>query len=443
MPSIKVSSQFKTQAYKTIFSILFFIIVYILLLLLAVGILAICTYGAVFLVTSAPSFITLMIGLGLIGVGFFILYFMMKFLFTKKKSDYSNLTEIDIYNEHELRKMIQELVIEVGTDFPKKIYVSPEVNASVFYDSSFWSMFFPVRKNLHIGLGLVNTNTVTELKGILAHEFGHFSQKSMKVGSFVYNVNRIIYNLLYDNKDYNSIASKWASSSRYFAVLMYIAIAFNNMTQYILQFVYKIVNVNYMGLSREMEFHADEIATNVVGSQPMINSILRMDLTSNSFDKVINHYDSKIEKSLTTKNIFPKHLITVNFDARNNKIEIANNLPYVQEDYVEKFNHTKLIIKNQWASHPSAEERIKAFKNLNVVTNNIDNRPATVLFKNIEAIQELVTAKMFENVVYPESPKEESIDTYLKSIQDDYLENKLPESYKGYYDNYTMESITN
>jgi hypothetical protein len=64
-----------------------------------------------------------------------------------------------------------------------------DVNASVFYDSSFWSIIFPIRKNLQIRLGLVNKIIEQELKAILAHEFGCFSQRSTKVGSFVYDVN--------------------------------------------------------------------------------------------------------------------------------------------------------------------------------------------------------------------------------------------------------------
>ena len=37
-------------------------------------------------------------------------------------------------------------------------------------------MFLPVKKNLTMGLGLINSTTVSELKSILAHEFGHFSK---------------------------------------------------------------------------------------------------------------------------------------------------------------------------------------------------------------------------------------------------------------------------
>lgn len=440
MATVKVSSKFKSQAYKAIFSILLFIIVYLLLLALSVGIFVACGYGAAMFVALRPSFITLMLGLGLLGVGFFVFYFMIKFLFAKNKSDYSHLTEINIHDEPELYKMIQELVDEIGTDFPKKIYISPQINASVFYDSSFWSMFFPVKKNLHIGIGLVNSTTVTELKGILAHEFGHFSQKSMKVGSYVYNVNKIIYNLLYENDDYGNAVSYWASKSNYFAILIQIALVFNQMIQHVLQFMYKIVNVNYMALSREMEFHADEIATNTVGSQPMINSMLRMDLANNTFDLVIDYYNSKIEKSITTTNIFPNHLLAMNFIARTNKIAIEDHLPKVDSDFYERFNKSKLVIKNQWESHPVTEERVAAFKKLNI-SGELDNRPANELFSNPTATQEKMTKKMFDTVVYPETPTAEETGQFIKSFEKDYKEDKYPDLYNGYYDNHKISPI--
>lgn len=441
MSSVKISSRFKSQTYKAIFSIALFIVVYLLLLVLAIGIFVGSGYIAIAMIKAAPSFLTLMLGIGIVGVGFFILFFMVKFLFTKHKTDYSHLTEISLDDEPVLQQMIQELVEEIGTDFPKRVYVSTEVNASVFYDSGFWSMFFPVKKNLHIGMGLVNATTVTELKGILAHEFGHFSQKSMKVGSYVYNVNKIIYNLLYDNDAYGNAVASWANKSGYFAILIHVAFAFNRMIQYILQFMYKIVNLSYMGLSREMEFHADEIAANIVGSDPMIYSMLRMDLASNSLENVLDYYNRNIENSITTSNIFPQHTLAMNFMANNNKITIEHNLPKVGSDFYERFNQSKLVIKNQWESHPATDERVAAFKNLAVSLQQTDNRPASVLFQNVTQIQECITRKMFAEIVYPGPSTEEDISLFEASIKKDYEDNKFPELYNGYYDQHSVTDL--
>lgn len=48
----------------------------------------------------------------------------------------------------------------------------------------------------------------------------------------------------------------------------------------------------------------------------------------------------------------------MNYLAKENNIEIQNNLPQVSEHELSKFNKSKLVINDQWASHPSVEDRI-------------------------------------------------------------------------------------
>ena len=45
-------------------------------------------------------------------------------------------------------------------------------------------------------MGLVNVLTLSEFKAVLAHEFGHFSQNSMKLHRYVYTANRIIADMV-------------------------------------------------------------------------------------------------------------------------------------------------------------------------------------------------------------------------------------------------------
>ncbi|HMP29820.1 MAG TPA: M48 family metallopeptidase, partial [Saprospiraceae bacterium] len=193
-----ISHEFKAQASKAVGAIALFIFTYILLLLLAIALTVFCMFAGYMMIKASLSFLAIALGIGLASFGLMILIFLIKFVFKSNKIDRSDLIEISRTDEPALFEMIDELVHDIKTTFPKKVYLSSNVNASVFYDSSFWSMFLPVKKNLQIGVGLVNTVTKSELKAILAHEFGHFSQRSMKVGSYVYNVNQIIFNLVND-----------------------------------------------------------------------------------------------------------------------------------------------------------------------------------------------------------------------------------------------------
>ena len=432
---IHLSNEFKVQATKAIIAIIIFVLTYIIILVLAIGLTAVCIAGGVALIAFKPMFITIALGAGLASMGVFILIFLLKFIFKSNKSDRSHLIEIKKEDEPQLFNLIHEIVKEVKTSYPKKVYLSADVNASVFYDSGFWSMFLPVKKNLIIGLGLVNSITREELKAILSHEFGHFSQKTMKVGSYVYNVNQVIFNMLYDNDSYNELTQRWANASGYFSIFITIANAFNEVIQDVLKEMYGFVNKSYMGLSREMEFHADEIAASITGFEPLKNSLLRMTLADNSFSNVLQFYDGKIAQSIKSENIYRDQTAIFKFLAEQNNFHIQNNLPTISLEEQSKFDKSKLVIKNQWASHPSTEERIKRLEKTGFSTQNNNDTLANNVFKNIIETQKKLTAKLFEGVKYEGETTFITFENFQNEFREETLLNSFSKIYNGYYNN--------
>lgn len=165
--AITLTPEFKAQTTKAIIAIGFFVLLYFVLALMALGLTLFCLFCAAVIILAYPSLITIIIGAGLASLGLLILIFLFKFIFASHKLDRSHLLEIKRTDEPALFKLIDDIVKQVNTTFPKKVYLSADVNASVFYDSNFWSMFLPIRKNLQIGLGLVNSISEEELKSIL------------------------------------------------------------------------------------------------------------------------------------------------------------------------------------------------------------------------------------------------------------------------------------
>ena len=432
--NIKLSSEFKSQTTKAVMSIVLFVIVYFSIIVFAIGLTIVCAYGGIMLIVTHPRLITIVLGIGLGSLGFMVLVFLLKFIFKSHKVDRSHLYEITRNEEPKLFKMIDDIVEQVDTTFPKKVYLSSDVNASVFYDSSFWSMFFPIRKNLQIGLGLVNAVSEEELKSILAHEFGHFSQKSMKVGSYVYNVNQVIFNLLHDNEGYDNLMSDWANLTGYFAIFVVVASKIIDGIQWILIKMYEIINKNYMALSREMEFHADEIAANVTGHEPLKNSLLRLQLADHSYNSVISFYETKISENSKSENLFQEHSFVMNYLAANNEIEIENDLPLVTVDELNKFNKSKLVIEDQWASHPSTTERIKRLESLNLMAPKLNHQSANSIFKDIEKTQKEITAKLFSSVQYKDEPNNLSFINFQEDFQKEEATKSFSKIYNGYYD---------
>lgn len=432
--NIEVSTNFKKMTTKAIISIAVFLIVYILLLLLAVSLTVLCVFLGVNIIIAKPIFFTIALGIGLASFGFFILGFLFKFIFKKHKIDRSHLTEITEETEPKLFKFIKDIVVEIDTDFPKKIYLSNDVNASVFYDSSFWSMFFPIKKNLQIGLGLVNTSTEQEFKAIMAHEFGHFSQKSMKVGSYVYNVNQVIFNMLYDNESFDRMIQQWANISGYFSIFVIIAVKIIEGIQWILKKMYEFININYLALSREMEFHADEVAANVAGYLPLKESLLRMDLADHSYNSVLSFYENKLTENVKSSNLYKEQNYVLKFLADKSSLTIKNDLPLVSPLDLSKFNKSKLVIKDQWASHPSTEERIANLERINISKDNVKEQSANLLFNDIEKLQENLTKKLFSFLENADELAKLQIEDFKTQYHNDFENNSFNKMYNGYYD---------
>lgn len=438
-----ISNEYKKQVTNSIFFIILFFLVYILLIALSLAFLVFIGYLIVQIVLAIKfSYITIIISGGLIGMAFFILVFLVKFIFNFQSNDTSGFIEIKRDKEPEFFKLIDDVVTEVETNHPKKVFLSSDVNAFVNYNSTFWSMFFPVKKNLTVGLGLINTTTVSELKAILAHEFGHFSQSSMKVGSYVNQANKIIYDMLYNNKGFDDMLKSFAGLNGILQIFAIFALWFIKGIQWILSKFYDILFKKHMSLSRQMEFNADAIATYLVGSDVNSASLLRLDLSEAAIDNSIRFY---LDKSINfdTKNLYKNQATLLQFLAEENNHRIENKLPYININELDRYNKSKLHIENQWASHPTIKQRIEAIKKLNKPSLNIDSRLATNLLRNFDQYAENFTDRIFELNMISHTGNFISEELFITKYKEINEKNTFPKIFNSYYDtkNPTVENL--
>jgi len=385
------SSAFKAKTYRMILGIVLFILLYIMLVVVSIGLLLGGIAAAYYLVTLRVMWITLAIGISLIAFGVMCFIFTIKFIFSKTVDEQPLQVEIKRKDHPVLFEYIEKLSKEVGTQFPKKIYLTPDVNASVSYNSSFWSMFFPVRKNLRIGLGLVNTLTLSEFKATMAHEFGHFSQRSMKTGSYVYTMNKIIYNLAYQQDQYDETLRDWASRGGWFGIFISLAGLVVQVFRAILRASYQGLNVTYMALSREMEYHADLIACSAAGNEAIISTLRKIEYAGAAYDATLSGVNSmSIKEKKKVSDIYSYHSKMMN--------ALSTSVGFSEGDV-----KPRVIVKDQWASHPSRQEREA---NINTVKINASQlgESAWVLFNNPD-----VTRKEMTQLLYADSPSVSSL----------------------------------
>lgn len=432
---VKPSKNFKLEVWSMVGSIALFFVTYLILFLVTVAVacgFCFLAYGLVMIIHF--NTITMGLALALLASGVLLIYFLIKFLFAKSApADNADQIEISQADQPQLFAFIKKVTEEVGVPFPKHVYLTHDVNAGVFFNSSFWSMFLPVPKNLKIGLGLVNSLNQSEFKAVLAHEFGHFSQRSMKFGSYVYNLNKVIHNLLYDNASYEATLGYWSNAASIFRFTAFINIYLIRGIQYVLRQVYVLINKNHMSLSREMEFQADAIAAYVTGSNQSVSSLRRIEVAQICYDELLNYWNDKIPVKQRSENFYTQHLEVMRRFAINHRLptDVAG-LPVIDR-HMAVLNNNQVSINNQWASHPTINEREQYLINIGIDTPTVEGA-AWELFTDTETLQQQSTSQLYTQV--NDSDQFEIIDTarFIELYDTDIRSISYDPYFKEYYD---------
>jgi Zn-dependent protease with chaperone function len=425
--------QYRVHAIRSVFAIVFFIAVYLLILILSFALVALLFYSSILILRLAPGQRSILFFLFIFfvidAIAITLLVFIFMFFFRKQTFDRSGWIEIDEDKQPKLFELIKSISKELDTNFPKKVYLGAGVDAMVFYDSNFRNLFIPSKENLMIGLGLVNSMTDCELKAIIAHEFGHFTQRSLNIYSYIYIENQIIYKMLIDEVFYQSLILEFSKIGKFSWVVIY----YSRFIRWILRKAYKIVLKSAMALSREMEFHADAVSANLVGSVPAITALMRLSLASDSFNIVWQFYYKKISENFKTENIYPQHQFVIHKIAEKNELQLLNGYPQVKKEILSSFNRSKLVMENQWASHPSIIDRVNKLEDLNIYS-DVSNDSAWNFFVNVEDLQKEITEKLFRNWQFADAPVNLSFEEFEINYLEELSKNLYDDRYSYFYE---------
>jgi Zn-dependent protease with chaperone function len=442
---MKMSAPLKRQMLKMVAGVVLFFITYCILILVAFALAAACIVGSINLLIRIPDvYFILTLGqvFALTFFGVMIIILIVKFLFIRQKRDNPYRMEITVKDHPLLFDVLYRLAADTKVRFPKKVFLSPWANTAVFYHSSITSMFWPTGKNLEIGLGMVNGLNVSELKMILAHEFGHFSQRSMALGSYLYSFHKVIYHLLYENGGWDRTItrlSKAGALNRFFAqVASYIAKGI----RFLLQKMYSLLNKQYMKLSREMELQADAVALFVCGTQNAISALRRSEMSLFSFDDCLYQLKEQADQERKVLNIYDAHRALIRYHAACNNLLLDNEqLPVITDDYFKTFLKGQVQLRNQWATHPSREERELRYLKADIPSVT-EHDLAWTLFNNPQQLQEEISAIIYKLEI-PESDTCEWMDAedFIMEVEAKRLIFALPENFHDYYDNRPFPAI--
>ncbi|GAA4762126.1 hypothetical protein GCM10023230_09280 [Flavobacterium hankyongi] len=384
--------------------------------------------------------LTILMKLGAIAGSIMLLLFTLKFVLKLRNVQPDNRIKLNREEHNELFDFIHQICTETGAPKPKSIYVDPDVNAYVRYTNIWMSLILPTKKDLTIGLGLVSTLNLSEFKAVMAHEFGHFAQKSMKIGSYIHSANTIIHDMIFTRDKWDDILDQWRNSDIRLSAAAWVITPVIWLIRKALELFYMFLNLMHSSLSREMEFNADKVAVKSAGSVAIVSALWKLDYGFNYWNSILNNAYYASKKNIFTDNLyFHKSKFALKnkplLDEKFNSLEVELN---GSKKFFEKDEHSSV---SMYASHPPSEQR-EANAKTPFVDCEFDERSPWELFSNKEKIQKemtlfvydkyfsqkpqnFVSEAEFEKFIESESRNLNLVDEYQNTFQNRFL--NLPE----------------
>lgn len=159
-----------------------------------------------------------------------------------------------------LFEVLERLAAEVREPMPAEVYLVPDVNA--FVTSRGGLMGFGSRRVMGVGLPLMQLLTVEEMKGVLAHELGHFKGGDVALGPWIYKTRGAIGRTI------------------------------ETFGESVLQYPFKAYGYMFLAItsavSRRQELNADALAASVVGPRAFAEGLKKSHGGAPAFDAFMN-----------------------------------------------------------------------------------------------------------------------------------------------------------
>lgn len=357
--------------------------------------------------------------------------FMLKGFFFVKRGGNDDTLEINAQQQPRLFEFLYALADEAGAPRPHKVFLSARVNAAVFYDLSIINLVFPSKKNLEIGLGLVNVLNLGELRSVLAHEFGHFAQRAMAVGRWVYIAQQIAGNLVARRDKLDDFLNSWSRVDFRIAWVAWILGVIVWSIRSLVDSAFSLVVLVQRALSREMEMQADLVAVSLTGSDALIHALHRLQAADDSWDRALNFAFEEKTKEKIAPDIFALQSYIMNRMALLLNDPHYGDIPALPESNRAEHRVFKAELARppqMWLTHPLNHEREENAKRRYVAA-PIDASSAWDIFDETQKLREQVSAKLLT----PGEVAPAATEDLLKTLDKQFNSELLKSCYRGVY----------
>ena len=349
----------------------------------------------------------------------------------EKKELMLDVTEDD---QPRLFTFIRKLCDEIGVDEPHKVYLLPEPNAWAGMEVGLVHLFTRPKRELAVGIGLINVLNLSEFKAILAHEFGHFAQKGVEA-VYADRATTVIENLIRGNSTLDRLAERLKRSGNLIGIIL-------SGTTWLLRLPLWLTYKLYFKLNherrREGEFHADRVAAALAGSNAIVHGLMRAEYAAETYMMAHRDLFKAADHKLYTSDLFYHQHAAGDILRRQKKDPEYGQPPKLDAPHhgkrVQVFDEESAEDHPADDYHPPMHEREEHVKSPFVSADD-DTRSAWILFDSPVELRERLTYKMYRagGLIKKGTALDDPKDVQ-KFIDDEHHETTYDDRYQGAYD---------
>jgi Zn-dependent protease with chaperone function len=261
---------------------------------------------------------------------------------------------------------VKEISAKVGQPMPDEVYLVSDVNAGVRQRSGF--MGFGGKRVMVLGLPLMQVLTVSEMRAVLAHEFGHYYGGDTRLAPWIYKTREAI------GRTIGNLARQ--SSVLHLPFLLY-GRMFMRVTQ---------------AMSRQQEYAADALAARTMGARALISGLRR------TFGAALAYDGYWREDLVPTLNAGFRPPLA---DGFTQFLRQPNVVAAIDRATQEEMKTPRV---HPYDSHPSLPDRLRALQALPPGPDPSDDPPAVTLLENEAAVEPLLIARLLKPGAPPLQP---------------------------------------
>jgi hypothetical protein len=317
--------------------------------------------------------------LGPVVVGSILVFFMVKPFFAHPQKEAETLS-LDPAKEPVLFRFVEKICQLVQAPIPSRIDVDCQVNASARLRHGLWSKDLV----LTIGMPLAAGLDMRQFGGVLAHEFGHFTQGAgMRLTYLIRKINLWFARVVYERDSWDLKLDESARTADFrIKIVLQTARGSVWLTRRILWALMHAGHAISCFMLRQMEYDADSYEAKLAGSDTFESTIERLPVLSVAMQFALED----LRRSWVSSRLAEDLPLLIDHKATSLPAEVHQQLAAARAS-----------TKTGWfQTHPCDTDRIRAARRLNEPGIFRMTQPAARLFADFNALSRTVTRHQYE-----------------------------------------------